>query len=69
MLKLLGKPALETECETVDLPATRVTWLLIYLGYHGDWLTRQGLAFFFRPDADNDDDGSATMRSCRAARV
>ncbi len=54
MLKILGKPVLEVGGETVDLPPTRVSWLLVYLGYHGEWLTRQDLAFFFRPDADND---------------
>ncbi|CAN5811999.1 hypothetical protein BH24DEI2_BH24DEI2_10360 [soil metagenome] len=54
MLKLLGKPVFEGATATVELPATRVSWLLVYLGYHGEWLTRQQLAFFFRPDADND---------------
>lgn len=54
MLKLLGKPVFEGATETVDLPPTRVSWLLVYLGYQGEWLTRQQLAFFFRPDTDND---------------
>ena len=54
MLKLLGKPVFENVPRTTDLPPTRVSWLLVYLGYHGEWLTRQELAFFFRPDADND---------------
>ncbi len=53
MLKLLGTPVFEGATVT-DLPPTRVSWLLVYLGYYGDWLTRQELAFFFRPDADND---------------
>jgi DNA-binding SARP family transcriptional activator len=26
--------------------------LLFYLAYYGDWMTREELAFFFRPDAD-----------------
>lgn len=53
-LKLLGKPSLSGAGKNIDLPLTRVSWLLVYLGYHGEWMTRQALAFFLRPDADND---------------
>ena len=53
-LKLLGKPSLSGAGERIDLPLTRVSWLLVYLAYHGEWMMRQELAFFLRPDADNE---------------
>ena len=53
MFNLLGETSLTAGETTTPLPLTRPSWLLIYLAYYGDWLTRQQLAFFFRPDADD----------------
>ena len=54
-LHLLGTPALERDGERTDLPLTKPVWLLLYLGYYGEWISREALAFFFRPDADEGD--------------
>lgn len=56
-LNLLGNPQLvlgpaSATPEVVDLPSTRPTWLLYYLAYYGVWMSRQELAFFFRPDVN-----------------
>ena len=52
MLRLLGSPALETKTGVTDLPVSRSAWLLFYLAATGDWVRRDDLSFFLRPDAD-----------------
>ena len=54
-LHLLGTPSLSINGVKSDLPLTRPVWLLLYLGYYGEWISREALAFFFRPDADEGD--------------
>ncbi len=54
-LHLLGTPAIEKDGVRSDLPLTKPAWLLLYLGYYGEWISREALAFFFRPDADEGD--------------
>lgn len=59
-LNLLGNPQLvisadSQQSQIIDLPHTRPAWLLYYLAYDGVWMSRQELAFFFHPDADEAD--------------
>ena len=52
MLHLLGSPTAQTDGYQTDLPLNKPSWLLFYLAYYGEWITREELAFFFRPEAD-----------------
>ncbi len=57
-LRLFGSPAYCDGAHVEDLPLTKPSLLLFYLAYYGDWMTREELAFFFRPESDE-----ATARS------
>lgn len=50
-LELFGHPKVVAETSS-DLPFTKPAYLLIYLACRADWVTRDELAVFFRPDAD-----------------
>lgn len=51
-LKLLGSPVAYQHDDPAHLPLTKPALLLFYLAYYGQWMTREELAFFFRPEAD-----------------
>lgn len=51
-LELLGHPKLVMSNGAQDLPLTKPASLLLYLACRADWVTRDELALFFRPDAD-----------------
>ena len=51
-LELLGHPKLIMPTGARDLPFTKPAYLLLYLACRADWVTRDELALFFRPDAD-----------------
>lgn len=51
-LKLLGSPVAYEQDDSEHLPLTKPALLLFYLAYYGQWMTREELAFFFRPEAD-----------------
>ena len=52
MLHLLGSPTAQSDGHQVDVPLNKPSWLLFYLAYYGEWISREELAFFFRPEAD-----------------
>ncbi|MDQ3460496.1 MAG: hypothetical protein M3498_14535 [Deinococcota bacterium] len=52
LLQLLGPPRVSAQGRWCDVPLTKPSLLLFYLAYCGDWVSREELAFFFRPDAD-----------------
>ena len=51
-LELLGHPKLVTPTGAQDVPFTKPAYLLLYLACRANWVTRDELALFFRPDAD-----------------
>lgn len=51
-LQLLGSPRVSYGGRWQDVPLTKPSTLLFYLAFYGDWMSREELAFFFRPDAD-----------------
>ena len=50
-LELFGHPRVSGK-EEKEIPFTKPALLLIYLASRGDWVSRDELALFFRPDAD-----------------
>lgn len=51
-LQLFGSPVAHERDDHQHLPLTKPALLLFYLAYYGQWMTREELAFFFRPEAD-----------------
>ena len=51
-LKLFGSPRVEFGTFQLDVPQTKPMLLLFYLALRGTWVSRESLALFFRPDAD-----------------
>jgi DNA-binding SARP family transcriptional activator len=51
-LQLFGSPAAHEHDDHQHVPLTKPALLLFYLAYYGQWMTREELAFFFRPEAD-----------------
>lgn len=51
-LQLFGSPVAYQHDDHQHLPLTKPALLLFYLAYYGEWMTREELAFFFRPEAD-----------------
>ena len=51
-LHLLGSPTVQTDAQRSDVALNKPSWLLFYLAYYGEWISREELAFFFRPEAD-----------------
>jgi len=51
-IQLFGSPVAYDSDEQQHLPLTKPALLLFYLAYYGQWMTREELAFFFRPEAD-----------------
>lgn len=49
-LQLLGAPAWTLAGKTTLLPITKPCSLLLYLACRGDWVSRNELAFLYRPD-------------------
>ena len=51
-LELFGHPQIIHEADATPLPFTKPAYLLVYLACRGEWVTRDELVLFFRPDAD-----------------
>lgn len=51
-LQLLGSPRVRFGSQWSELPLSRPMLLVFYLASKGIWVSREELAFFFRPDAD-----------------
>ncbi len=51
-LHLLGSPTIQTDQGQTDVALNKPSWFLFYLAYYGEWISREELAFFFRPEAD-----------------
>lgn len=51
-LQLLGSPRVRFGTHWTELPPSRPMLLVFYLALQGNWVSREELAFFFRPDAD-----------------
>ncbi len=54
MLHLLGHPCIEYKDENVSLPLSRPFLLLVYLACINEWVERDHLAFFLRPDVERE---------------
>lgn len=50
MLHLLGSPFVQLEQGRAPGSSSRAFLLLVYLVHHGEWINRDELAFFLRPD-------------------
>ena len=51
-LELFGHPQVVSQAGAAPLPFTKPAYLLVYLACRGEWVTRDELVLFFRPDAD-----------------
>lgn len=51
-LYLLGYPCFELEGKRHELPSQKPQYLLLYLAYLGDWVSREHLAALLYPDRD-----------------
>ncbi|GEM84454.1 AfsR/SARP family transcriptional regulator [Meiothermus hypogaeus] len=51
-LHLLGYPCFELEGKRYELASQKPLYLLLYLAYQGDWVSRAHLATFLYPDED-----------------
>jgi DNA-binding SARP family transcriptional activator len=51
-LQLLGSPRVRFGTHWTELPPSRPMLLVFYLALQGSWVSREELAFFFRPEAD-----------------
>lgn len=51
-LHLLGYPCFELEGKRYELASQKPQYLLLYLAYQGDWVSRAHLATFLYPDQD-----------------
>ncbi len=51
-LQLLGSPRVRFGSLWNELPPSKPMLLVFYLALQGTWISREELAFFFRPDAD-----------------
>jgi DNA-binding SARP family transcriptional activator len=51
-LQLLGSPRVRFGHYWSELPPSRPMLLVFYLALQGTWISREELAFFFRPEAD-----------------
>lgn len=51
-LHLLGYPSFELEGKRYELASQKPQYLLLYLAYRGDWVSRAHLAAFLYPDQD-----------------
>lgn len=54
MLHLLGHPFIQYKDENVSLPLSRPFLLLVYLACINEWVERDHLAFFLRPDVERE---------------
>lgn len=52
-VNLFGPPCLLSRSDETVLPVNRASWLPLYLAYVGDWVSREKLAYFFRPKASS----------------
>lgn len=50
-LLVLGVPRAETEGQQLEIRPSRPALLLLFLALEGDWVSRERLAWLFRPDA------------------
>ncbi|WP_337870880.1 tetratricopeptide repeat protein [Meiothermus sp.] len=51
-LRLLGPPYAQLEGQRWELASSKPVYLLLYLAYQGDWVSRAHLAALFYPDQD-----------------
>lgn len=51
---LLGFPLVEMDGGPRKPSLSRSAWLLFYLAYHQEWVSRDTLAYFLRPEADKE---------------
>lgn len=54
MLYLLGSPFVQLEQGRAPALSSRAFLLLVYLARHGEWIKRDELAFFLRPDVNKE---------------
>lgn len=60
-LHFLGVPFAELQGGRVEIRPARPALLLLYLAWHGDWLSRESLAWLFRP-ADDEERARTNLR-------
>lgn len=54
IIYLLGTPFIRLEHSKVSVSSSRAFLLLVYLAHHSEWIKRDELAFFLRPDVDRE---------------
>lgn len=54
LLRLLGTPRKEVDQKVTALPLRRSSWLLFYLAYVQEWVQRENLILFLRPESEKE---------------